>query len=380
MDFHLTPEQELIRKTVREFAEKEVAPKAAAIDREKRFPTETVKRMGELGLMGVTVAAEWGGAGLDSISYAITIEELSRACAATGVICSVNNSLSGYPLEAYGTPEQKRKFLTPMAKGEALGAFGLSEPNAGSDPAAMSTTAVKKGDGYVLNGQKNFITNGGHADTYIVFAKTDAAAKHKGITAFIVEKGRPGFTWSKPEEKMGIRAAHSVQLYFDNCELPADDRLGAEGDGFKIAMRTLDGGRIGIASQAVGIAQAALDASIAYSLQRSQFGRPIGSFQAVQWLIADMAVAVEGARLLTWKAAQMKDAGEKFGPLAAMAKLYASEVAMKAAINAVQIHGGNGYTRDYPVERLMRDAKITEIYEGTSEVQRMVIAGNLLRA
>jgi alkylation response protein AidB-like acyl-CoA dehydrogenase len=381
MDFALTPDQELIRRTVREFADKEVAPISAAIDREKRWPEENIPKMASLGLLGMFVPAEWGGAGADYISYAIVIEELSRACASHGVIASVNNSLSGWPLLHFGTEAQKRKFLTPMARGERLGAFALSEPAAGSDPGSGVTTAVRKGDSYVLNGQKNFITNGGHAHTYIVFAKTKTdlpfEQRHRGMSALLLEAGTRGFTVSEPEHKMGIRAAHSTQLFFDNVEVPAENLLGKEGEGFKIAMMTLDGGRIGIASQALGIAQASLDASVAYAKEREQFGQPIVKFQAIQFKLADMATRIQAARFLTYHAAWLKQQGQPYSQAAAMAKVFASEAAMEAATQAVQIHGGMGYTTDYPVERYMRDAKITEIYEGTSEVQRLVIARHL---
>ncbi|HVL88159.1 MAG TPA: acyl-CoA dehydrogenase [Candidatus Thermoplasmatota archaeon] len=374
MDFRLSDEQEAVRKMVREFAEKNVAPIAAAIDREKRFPTENIPRMAELGLLGMTAPAEWGGAGFDYVSYVVALEELARACAATSVIVSVTNTLAGYPLNAFSNDAQKERFLRPLATGAKLGAFALSEPNAGSDPAAMTTVAVKKGGSYVLSGQKNFITNGGHAGIYVVFAKTDVAAKHRGISAFVVEAGTPGFTWSPPEDKMGIRAAHSTQLFFDNCEIPVENLLGQEGEGFKIAMATLDRGRIGIAAQAVGIAQACVDAAAAYAKERHAFGKPIAHHQAIQHMIADMHVAAEASRVLTWRAAFLCQQGEKFGTASAMAKLFASEAAMKNAIDAVQVHGGAGYTTDFPVERYMRDAKITEIYEGTSEIQRLVIA------
>ncbi|HVL48825.1 MAG TPA: acyl-CoA dehydrogenase [Candidatus Thermoplasmatota archaeon] len=382
MDFKLTADQEAIRALVREFAEKDVAPIASKIDETRRWPEENIPKMAALGLMGVNVPPEHGGAGADMVSYAIVVEELSRACASHGVIASVNNSLSGWPLLTYGNAEQKRKYLEPMARGEKLGAYALSEPAAGSDPGSATTIATKKGGSYVLNGQKNFITNGGHAKTYIVFAKTNLdlpfEQRHRGMSAFILEAGTPGFTWSEPEHKMGIRAAHSTQLFFDNVEIPAENLLGKEGDGFKIAMSTLDGGRIGIAAQAVGIAQASLDASVAYANEREQFGKKIRDFQAIQFKIADMAMRVEAARLLTYRAAAQKDAGQKYGPAAAMAKCFAGDAAMENALQAVQIHGGNGYTTDYPVERYMRDAKITQIYEGTNEVQRLVVAREAL--
>ncbi len=377
--FHLTPEQDMIRRMVREFAERDVAPIAGAIDRERRWPSENLPKMASLGLLGMNVPPEYGGAGTDMVSYAIAIEELSRACASHGVIASVNNSLYLWPVLKFGTDAQKEAFAVPFAKGEKLGAYALSEPVAGSDPAGGQTVATRKGDAFVLNGQKNFITNGGHADAYVVFCKTDPSLKHKGMSALVVEKGMPGFTWSAPEHKMGIRAAHSTQLYFDNVEVPAASLLGKEGDGFKIAMATLDGGRIGIAAQAVGIAQACLDASLAYAKERQQFGKPIAEFQAIQFKLADMHMRAQAARLLTYQAAAMKDAGDAYGPAAAAAKCFAGDAAMWAATEAVQIHGGNGYTTDYPVERHFRDAKITQIYEGTNEIQRVVVAGALLK-
>jgi butyryl-CoA dehydrogenase len=378
MRFELTPEQLMVQKMAREFAEQEVAPIAAEIDREGRFPTENVKRMAELGLLGVMVPDKHGGAGLDTVSYVLAMEEIARHCASHSVIMSVNNSLAAWPLETYGTEEQKQKYLVPMAKGEQLGAYALSEPGAGSDPAGMGTMAVKQGSVWVLNGQKNFITNGGHAHTYIVFARTNPELKHKGISAFLVTKGTKGFTISPPEHKMGIRAAHSTQLFFSDCAVPEAQMLGKEGEGFKVAMSTLDGGRIGIAAQALGIARGALEESIKYSKDRKAFGKPIGSFQALQFMMSDMATELDAARLLTLNAAQAKDRHERYGVQASMAKLYASHVAVKNAANAVQIHGGVGYTKDFPVERYLRDSKITEIYEGTSEIQRMVIARSLL--
>ncbi len=372
--FALTEEQQLIRRTVRDFAEKHVRPIASEIDEEKRFPTENIKRLADLGLMGMLVPEEYGGSGADIVSYAITIEELSRACASHGVITSVNNSLCAWPIYNWGTEEQRETFLEPLCTGEGLGAYALSEPGAGSDPAGMTSTAIKEGDAYILNGQKNFITNGGHADTYIYFAKTDPDERHRGMSAFILDKDMDGFEWSEPEEKMGIRAAHSVQLFLDDVEVPEGRMLGEEGEGFKIAMQVLDGGRIGIGAQAVGIAQACLDASKEYASEREQFGQPISNFQAIQFKIADMAMRTEVARNQVYKAAAMKDAGEDVTQTASIAKLNASEASMENAIQAVQIHGGNGYTTDYPVERYMRDAKITEIYEGTSEIQRLVIS------
>ncbi|MEA3202252.1 MAG: butyryl-CoA dehydrogenase [Thermoplasmata archaeon] len=379
MQFELTSDQTLIRQTVREFAEKNVRPIAAKADQEKRWPAENIPKMAELGLLGLNTPAELGGAGADMVSYAIAIEELSRVCASHGVIASVNNSLYLWPVTTFGTAAQHEKFAKPYAQGHKLGAYGLSEPVAGSDPAGGQSTAVKKGDHFVLNGQKNFITNGGHADTVIVFCKTDPSQRHKGMSALLVEKGMPGFTWSEPEHKVGIRAAHSTQLYFDNVEVPHENLLGKEGDGFKIAMKTLDGGRIGIAAQALGIAQACLEESIAYAKEREQFGKPIADFQAIQFKLADMAMRVQAARLLTYQAASLKDAGKDYGPAAAMAKCYAGDTAMWAATECVQIHGGNGYTTDYAAERHFRDAKITQIYEGTNEIQRVVIGGALLK-
>src|ERR1051325_7008050 len=375
----LTPEQELTRRTVREFAERHVRPIAAKADQEKRWPAENVPRMAELGLLGMNVDPQWGGAGTGMVSYAIGIEELSRACASHGVIASVNNSLYLWPVLHFGTDAKKEKFAKPFAQGRKLGAYALSEPVAGTYPAGGQSVAAKKGDHYVLNGQKNFITNGGHADAYVVFCKTDPAAKHKGMSALLVEKGMTGFTWSEPEHKMGIRAAHSTQLYFDNVEVPAENLLGKEGDGFKVAMMTLDGGRIGIAAQALGIAQACLEESVDYAKQREQFGKPIAEFQAIQFKLADMAMRIQASRLLTYQAAALKDAGKKYGPAAAMAKCYAGDTAMWAATEAVQIHGGNGYTTDYAAERHFRDAKITQIYEGTNEIQRVVVAGAVLK-
>ncbi len=369
----------MIRNMVREFADSRVAPMAEKIDREHYFPSEIISEMGGLGLMGMNFPEDKGGAGTDMVSYCIAIEELSRACASTGVIASVNNSLSGWPLYTFGNDDQHERYLTDMLQGKRIGAYGLTEPNAGSDVVSMATTATKDGSDYVLNGQKLFITNAGPAETYIVFAQTDKEAKHKGQSAFIVEKGMDGFEIGKTEDKLGIRGAPCCPLFFENVHVPEENRLGAEGMGFKIAMQTLDGGRLGIASQALGIAQAAFDASKAYALERKQFGKPIGANQAIQWKLADMAVKIDASRLLIHRAATMKDAKVDYSMQASMAKVYASETAMWAATEAIQIHGGNGYTKDYPVERNFRDAKITEIYEGTSEIQRLVIARNLMR-
>jgi butyryl-CoA dehydrogenase len=379
VDLGPSPEHELIRQTVREFAERRLRPLAKRMDETHRFEPSLASEMGELGLMGMNFPQELGGAGTDMVAYCIAIEELSRVCAATGVICSVNNSLSGWPLYTYGNQDQHERYLRPMLGGKRLGAYGLTEPNAGSDVVSMQTTAAKKGNAWVLNGQKLFITNAGLAETYIVFAQTDKAAGHRGQTAFILEKGQTGFRIGKPEDKLGIRAAPCCPLFFEDVEVPASNVLGPVGEGFKVAMKTLDGGRLGIASQALGIAVGAYEASLAYAQERRQFGKPIGANQAIQWKLADMATRIDASRLLIHRAAQLKDAKRPYTKEASMAKVYASETAMWAATEAVQIHGGNGYTRDYPVERHFRDAKITEIYEGTSEIQRMVIASNLLK-
>ncbi|RLF59065.1 MAG: acyl-CoA dehydrogenase [Thermoplasmata archaeon] len=380
MQLELNEQQKMIQKMVREFAEKEVAPIAAELDEKEEYPIKTLEKMSKLGLLGVIIPQEYGGAGLDTISYEIVVEEISRKCASTGVVTSVHNSLAAWPIMKYGTEEQKKKYLPILAKGEKIGAFAATEPNAGSDLGAMATTAVLKGDKYIINGDKTFITSGPVAGIIIIFAVTDKEAGAKGISAFIVESDMKGYKVGSIFEKLGINASQTSELIFENMEVPKENLLGAEGDGFKIALKTLDGGRIGIAAQAVGIAQAALDESIEYSKQRQQFGRPIAKFQAIQWMIADMATSIEAARLLVLNAAYKKDQGSgRYSKEAAMAKLFASETAMDAVLKAVQIHGGYGYTKEYTVERLFRDAKITEIYEGTSEVQRMVIAGSLLR-
>ena len=380
MDFNLTEQQRMVRDAAAEFAQKEVAPVAAGFDREEKFPAVLVRRMAELGFLGMNVPEEYGGAGLDMMSYILAMEEVSKACASTGVIMSVNNSLVCWPLETYGTEAQKRKFLTPLAKGADLGAYCLSEPGAGTDAANQQTRAKKDGDEWVINGMKNFITNGANADTLIVFAMVDPDKRHKGISAFIVETDRPGFEVIRKESKLGIRASDTAQLSFDNVRIPADQLLGAEGQGFKIAMSTLDGGRIGIAAQALGISQAAYEAALEYAKQREQFGRPLVKFQAIQWKIAEMALRIDAARLLTHRAAWLKDQGERYSEQAAMAKLYASETSHFVTNEAVQIFGGNGYSKEYPVERYFRDAKITEIYEGTSEAQRMVISAHRVKA
>jgi len=379
MQLELNEQQKMIKNMVKEFAEKEVAPIAAELDKKEEYPTKTLEKMAKLGLLGIIIPQEYGGAGLDTISYATVVEEISRKCASTGVITSVHNSLAAWPIMKYGTDLQKKKYLPILAKGEKIGAFAGTEANAGSDLGAMQTTAKLKGNKYIINGSKTFITSGPKAGIIIVFAVTDKAAGPKGLSAFIVESSMKGYKVGSIFEKMGIHASLTSELIFEDMEVPKENLLGAEGDGFKIALATLDGGRIGIAAQAVGIAQAALDESINYAKQRQQFGKPIASFQAIQWMIADMATRIEAARYLVYNAAYKKDKGERISKEAAMAKLFASETAMDAVIKAVQIHGGYGYTKEYTVERLFRDAKITEIYEGTSEVQRMVISGSLLK-
>ncbi|MBI4734956.1 MAG: acyl-CoA dehydrogenase [candidate division NC10 bacterium] len=378
MDFELTEEQRMFQETARQFADKEIAPIAEKVDELAEFPRETIRKLGELGFMGVAVPQEYGGAGADSVCYALALEEVSRACASHGVIMSVNNSLFCDPLVKFGTQEQKRRFLVPVASGKHMGCFCLSEPNAGSDAANQETTARREGDCYVLNGSKNFITNGSEAEYAIVFATVNKDLKHRGICAFVVERGTPGFAVAHLEKKLGIRGSSCAQLTFDACRVPAGNLLGKEGEGFKIALAALDGGRIGIAAQAVGIARAALEASLDYAKQRVQFGKPIAANQAIQFMLADMAMEIDAARLLTLNAALLKDQGLRHTKESSMAKLYASEIAMRASVKGVQIFGGYGYMMDYPAQRFMRDAKITEIYEGTSEVQRMVIANALL--
>jgi butyryl-CoA dehydrogenase len=378
MNFQLTKEQEFVRKMVREFAVNEVEPIAADIDREHRFPTETVEKMARYGLLGVPFPTEYEGAGGDHISYAITVEELSRVCASTGVICSAHTSLCCWPIFAWGTEEQKAKYLPDLLSGRKLGAFGLTEPGAGTDSAGQQTRAVLDGDEYVLNGSKVFITNGGYAETFVVMAMTDKSKGNRGITAFIVEKGDEGFSIGKTEDKMGICASSTTELVFKDCRIPADRVLGKVGQGFKVAMSTLDGGRIGIASQALGIAQGALDVTVDYMKARKQFGKKLSEMDALRQVVADLATKIEAARLLIYQAADMKDKHMNYGPKSAMAKLFAAETAMEVTTKCVQLHGGYGYTKDYPVERMMRDAKITEIYEGTSEVQRIVIAASVL--
>lgn len=378
MNFQLTKEQEFVRKMVSDFAETEVEPIAADIDAEHRFPEETVEKMAEYGLLGVPFPTEYGGAGGDHISYAITVEELSKKCASTGVICSAHTSLCCWPIFNWGTEEQKKKYLPDLLSGKRLGAFGLTEPNAGTDASGQQTRAEDCGDHWLLNGAKVFITNGGYADIFVVMAMTDKSKGNHGISSFIVEKGDEGFSIGKTEDKMGICASSTTELIFQNCKIPKDRLLGEIGDGFKVAMSTLDGGRIGIASQALGIAQGALDVTIEYMKARKQFGKSLSKFQALQFVVADLETQIQAARLLVYRAADMKDKHLPYGPAAAMAKLFAAETAMHVTTKCVQLHGGYGYTKDYPVERMMRDAKITEIYEGTSEVQRMVIAASVL--
>ncbi len=373
MDFMLTEEQKLIQQTAREFAENEVAKDAAERDQKEEFPAAHVKKMGELGFMGMMVSPEYGGGGMDTISYTIVVEELSRIDASVGVVCSVNNSLVCYGLEAFGSEEIKQKYLMPLAIGEKLGAFCLSEPGSGSDASSMKTTAELRGDHYVLNGTKNWITNGKNADYYLITAHTDPTAGNRGISVFVVEKTFPGFTVGQKERKLGIRSSDTVSVTLDECRVSQENLLGEERQGFKIAMKTLDGGRIGISAQAIGIAQGSLDAALQYARERKQFGKPLADFQAIQFKFADMATRINAARLLMYQAAWKKDHKMSYSIEAAMAKVAASETAVFASTEAVQIHGGNGYTKDYPVERFMRDSKITEIYEGTSEIQRLVI-------
>lgn len=379
MKLELNEQQKMIQKMVREFAEKEIAPIAAELDKKEEYPTKILEKMAKLGILGAIIPTEYGGAGLDPISYATIIEEISQKCASTGVITSVHNSLVSWPIIHFGSEEQKKKYLPLLANGKKIGAFAGTEPNAGSDLGAMQTTAKLKGDKYIINGDKCFITSGSEAGIIIVFAVTDKSAGSKGISAFIVENNMKGFKVGSIYDTMGINANHVAELVFEDMEVPKGNLLGKEGEGYKIALMALDGGRIGIAAQAVGIAQSALDESIEYSKQRQQFGRPISKFQAIQWMIADMSTCIEAARYLVYNAAYTKDKGGRFSKEAAMAKLFASEIAMETAIKAVQIHGGYGYTKEYKVERLFRDAKITEIYEGTSEVQRLVISSSLLR-
>lgn len=375
----LTEEQDLIKMTARDFAAREVRPKAAENDREGKFPKRLVDKMGELGFMGMMVPEEYGGSGLGCVSYVIALEEICAACASTGIIMSVNNSLVCSPILAFGSEKQKKAYLPDLAGGKKLGCFSLSEPDAGSDPASMRTIALRKNDSYVINGTKAWITNGAEADVMVLIAATDPSKGHHGISAFIIDMDTPGVNIGKLEHKLGIKATSTAQIYFEDCKVPRSAMIGQEGDGFKIAMATLDGGRIGVATQAVGIARAALEEAVRYSKERQAFGKTISSFQGLQFMIADMATRLEASRLLTLQAAVMKDKHMNYSRESAMAKLYAAETAMWVTTKAIQIHGGYGYTVDYPVERFFRDAKITEIYEGTSEIQRVVIARETLR-
>ncbi|HXT26180.1 MAG TPA: acyl-CoA dehydrogenase family protein [Candidatus Eisenbacteria bacterium] len=380
MNLELNEEQLLLQKAVREFAESEVKPRARELDETGRFPQDLFAKAAALGLTGVALPEGEGGAGFDHISYTIVIEEISRCCASTGVILSVQNSLYCDPIHRYGTDEQKRKFLLPFAGGEKIGCYALTEPQAGSNAAALQTKAVKRGDTYVVNGTKAWITNGGAADAAIVYVNTDPAKGEKGITALVIEKGTSGFKVGKEEKKLGISATACSELIFGDCEVPESNRIGNEGEGYKVALSTLDGGRIGIAAQAAGIAQGAFEAALKYSQERLAFGHPIAEFQAIQFMLADMATEIGAARLLIRKAAWKQDTGGRFSQDAAMAKLFASEMATRVAHRAIQIHGGNGYSCEYPVERAYRDARITEIYEGTSEIQRLVISSWALRS
>jgi butyryl-CoA dehydrogenase len=378
MNLDFTDEQRMIREVARDFAEREVRPIAAEIDRDARFPHETIKRMGELGLMGILVPERWGGAGGDCVAYALAMEEIARVCGSHAVVMSVNNSLYCDPLCKYGTDAQRERFLKPVAAGHEIGCFALTEPQAGSDATNQHTIAVRDGDEYVVNGRKVFITSGRESSSALVFVQTDQAAGSHGISALLIEKTRPGFLVPKTEEKLGIRASDTAEFVFEDCRVPVANRLGEEGQGFKIAMSSLDGGRIGIAAQALGLAVGAYERALAYARERKAFGVPIGQHQMVQWMLADMVTAIEGARLLILRAATLKDAGKPYSLASAMAKLFAAEMAMKVTTDAVQVHGGYGYIKEYEVERYFRDAKITQIYEGTSQIQKLVIARAVL--
>ena len=379
IDFTLTSEQELIQKTAREFAKEHLAPGVIERDDKAEFPTEQIKVMGELGFMGMMVPEEWSGAGFDTLTYVIAMEEIAAVELATSTIMSVNNSLVCQLFVDYGTEDQKEKYLKPLAIGEKLGAYSLSEPESGSDASNMRTFAKKEGDHYVINGTKNWVTNGINGDIVILFCMTEKSVGYKGISAFVVEKGTLGLSIGKKENKLGIRASDTCELYFENCRIPGENIIGEEGQGFKVAMKALGGGRIGIAAQALGLARAALDASISYAKERKQFGKTIGEFDAIRNKLANMATEIDAARMLVWRAAKLKDDGKNYYRESSMAKLYASSTAMKAATECVQIHGGYGYMQEYGVERLMRDAKITQIYEGTSEIQQLVIGRDLLK-
>jgi alkylation response protein AidB-like acyl-CoA dehydrogenase len=379
MEFKYTEEERMMLQMVRSFAEKEVKPLAKETDKEHKYPQETVQKLADLGLMGVSIPVEYEGSGMSNICYAIAIEEISRHCASTGVIMSVNNSLACEPVKIFGNEEQKKKYLADMASGRKLGCLSLTEHNAGSDAANLATTAVLDGDEWVINGRKIFITNGNEADYCVLIAQTDKSLGHRGICAFIVDLDNPGFSVGTLEDKLGIRGSSTAELVFEDCRIPKENLLGEMGKGFRVALTTLDGGRIGIASQALGIARGAIEDATAYAKERIQFGRPIAKLQAIQWMLADLTTQYEAARLLTHRAAWLKDQDESYSKEAAMAKLMAAETAMKAATQGIQILGGYGYTTDYPLERYFRDAKITEIYEGTSEVMRLVIATNVLK-
>ena len=379
MDFSLTEDQKMLKTMLRDFATKELEPVAARIDETAEYPAEEVKKIADLGLFGLTIPEEYGGSGKGKVEFCIAVEELSRASAAAASYFRISLSLGILPVIMYGTEEQKRKYLPPHATGEKMACFGLTETSAGSDPASMETTATKKDGGYVLNGTKQFISIGAEAETIVVFATIDKSQRHRGVTAFIVEKGWPGFSVGKHENKLGFRGLSATELIFEDCFVPEENRLGAEGKGFRVALEALDVSRVTVGAEAVGISQAALDAALSYARDRQQFGQPIANFQAIQWMLADMATQLEAARLLTYYAAQLLDEGKPFIKEAAMAKLYASEVSSFVTNKAIQIHGGYGYTKDYPLERYLRDAKLTEIYEGTSEMQRMTIARHLIR-
>jgi butyryl-CoA dehydrogenase len=378
MSFELTEEQKMIRAMVREFARTEILPTAAQRDRTKEFPRENLRKMGELGLLGMNVPAEYNGAGVDTVSYSVALQEVAYACASTAVIMSVHNSVACGPIYLFGSDYLKENYLKPLAAGKLIGSFAVTEPGAGSDPASQKSRAVKDGNSYVINGNKVLITTGKNSNVTVVTAYTSKEKKHRGISAFVVEKGTPGFSVGKEEEKMGLCASDTVELVFEDCRVPKENLLGKEGDGFVIAMASLDGGRIGIASQSVGLAQACLDAAVTYAKERIQFGKPIAQFQAIRWMIADMATEIEAARLLTFNAAAMRDRRENFSAAASMAKVFASEMANQVAYRALQIHGGYGYIKDFPVERYYRDARVLTLYEGTSEIQRTVISNHLL--
>ena len=379
MDFELSKQQKLAQKIAREFAQQELEPNAQERDETIEFPRDAIQKLAKLGFMGISIPKEYGGAALDNVSYTLIIEELAKACASTAIIVAVHNSVCAFPIHLLGTEKQKQNYLIPLAQGKKLGAFALTEPNAGSDPASMETTAELKGKHYILNGTKIFITNGGSADIVIVMASTDRSKRSRGITSFIVEKGTKGFYVGTKENKIGIRGSDTCELIFENCAVPVENVLGTPGDGLVSALTTLDTGRIGVGAQALGVAQGAMEESIKYAMERKQFGRPIGDFQAIQWMIADMATEIAAARFLVQRAAWLKDQGRPFALESSMAKLYASEVAMRTATKAIQIHGGYGCMKDYKVERYFRDAKVIEIYEGTSEIQRLIIARNVIK-